>query len=350
MSSMRAVRFYSPGDVRVEATPIPHAGSGELVAKCAVTLTCGTDVKMYRRGHRLVQPPQIIGHEFAGTVTEVGEGVTRFTLGMDIVAANSAPCNACFHCLAKQPNLCEHLEETLVGFSWPGSYAEYVRIPERIVRQNTFEIPDNVKMEHVASLEPLACVVHGWDLVDFHPAGTAVVIGGGPIGLLHLQLANLHAAKRIVLCDVVDQRLEEAKKMGVDLVTVNTAVEDAAKCIEDLTNGRGADIVVEAVGRKETWETATRLVRKGGTVLLFGGCQGGTNVSFDADKIHYGELHLQGAFHHTPFAVERAFKLIASNRVSIGPLISQEMSLDKAEDALKMMGEGKALKIALRPG
>lgn len=349
MTSMRAVRFYSPGDVRVEATPIPRAGPGELVAKCTVTLTCGTDVKMYRRGHRLVQPPQIIGHEFAGVVTEVGEGVTKFTPGMRIVAANSAPCNACFHCLNKQPNLCEHLEEVLVGFSWPGSYAEYVRIPERIVRQNTFEIPDNVKMEHIASLEPLACVVHGWDQVNVQPAGTAVVIGGGPIGLLHLQLANLHAAKRIVLCDVVDQRLEEAKKMGNDLITINSTVEDPTKRIEDLTSGRGADIVVEAVGRKETWETATRLVRKGGTVLLFGGCQGGTSVSFDADKIHYGELHLQGAFHHTPSAVERAFNLIASKRVSIGPLITQEMPLDKAEDALKMMGEGKALKIALRP-
>ena len=349
MSSMRAVRFYTSGDLRLEATPIPRAGPGELVAKCVVTLTCGTDVKMYKRGHRLVHPPQIIGHEFAGVVTEVGDGVKKFALGMHVVAANSAPCNACFYCLTKQPNLCEHLEEVLVGFSWPGSYAEYVRIPERIVRQNTFEIPDNVKMDHVASLEPLACAVHGWDLVDFQPAGTAVVIGGGPIGLLHLQLASLHAAKRIVLCDVVDQRLEEAKKMGIEIVPINSSVDDPAKRIEDLTEGRGADIVVEAVGRKETWETASRLVRKGGTILLFGGCQGGTTVTFDADKIHYGELRLQGAFHHTPSAVERAFNLITSNRVSIGPLISQEMPLEKAEEALKMMGEGKALKIALRP-
>jgi L-iditol 2-dehydrogenase len=268
---------------------------------------------------------------------------------MHIVAANSAPCNACFYCLNKQPNLCEHLEEVLVGFSWPGSYAEYVRIPERIVRQNTFVIPDNVRMEHVASLEPLSCVVHGWDLVNFQPAGTAVVIGGGPIGLLHLQLASLHAAKRILLCDVVDQRLEEAKKMGIEIITINSSLEDPAKRIEDLTEGRGADIVIEAVGRKETWETASRLVRKGGTILLFGGCQGGTAVTFDADKIHYGELRLQGAFHHTPSAVERAFNLITSNRISIGPLISQEIPLDKAEEALKMMGEGKALKIALRP-
>ena len=349
MSSMLAVRFYKPGEVKVETTPIPRAGPGELVVKCVVTLTCGTDVKMYKRGHRLVQPPQIIGHEFAGVVTEVGDGVKKFKPGMHVVAANSAPCNKCFYCLTKQPNLCEHLEENLVGFSWPGSYAEYVLIPERIVRQNTFVVPDNVRMEHVACLEPLACVVHGWDLVNMQSAGTAIVIGGGPIGLLHLQLASLHGATRIVLCDVVDQRLEEAKKIGTEVITINSAREDLAERVGDLTDGRGADIVIEAVGRKETWEAASKLVRRGGTILLFGGCQGGTSVTFDADKIHYGELHLQGTFHHTPSAVERAFNLIASNRVSIGPLITHQMPLEKAEEALKMMGEGKALKIALLP-
>ena len=349
MSSMRAVRFYNAGEMKVESIPIPRPGPGELVAKCVVTLTCGTDVKMYRRGHRLVHPPQIIGHEFAGEVTEIGEGVKKFEVGMNIVAANSAPCNKCFYCLNKQPNLCEHLEENLIGFSWPGCYAEYVRIPERIVRQNTFEIPDNVQLTNVASLEPLACVVHGWDLVESQPGGTAIIIGGGPIGLLHLQLASLHAAKRIILCDVVNQRLEEAKKLDSDLVTINSSLEDPVKRVSDLTDGRGADLVIEAVGRKETWESAGKLVRKGGTILLFGGCQGGTDVTFDADKIHYGELHLQGAFHHTPSAVERAFRLIVSNRVQIGPLISQEMPLEKAEEALKLMGDGKTLKIALRP-
>ena len=349
MSSMLAVRFYNPGEVKVEHVPVPRAGPGELVAKCVVTLTCGTDVKMYKRGHRLVKSPQIIGHEFAGVVTEAGDGVKKFKPGMHIVAANSAPCNKCFYCFTKQPNLCEHLDENLVGFSWPGSYAEYVRIPERIVRQNTFNVPDDVRMEHAASLEPLACVVHGWDLVRLDPGGTAIVIGGGPIGLLHLQLAALHGAERIILCDVVDQRLEEAKKIGTEVTTINSSREDLVKRVEELTDGRGADIVIEAVGRKETWESTNNLVRKGGTILLFGGCPGGTNATFDADKIHYGELHVQGAFHHTPSAVERAFNLIASNRVSIGPLISQEMPLEKAEEALQLMGEGKALKIALRP-
>ena len=347
--SMLAVRYYEPGKLKTEHVSIPEPDRGELLVQTAVALTCGTDVKMYKRGHQLTKPPQIIGHEFAGTVTAVGKGVTGFDEGMKIVAANSAPCNTCFYCLMHQPNLCEHLNDCLVGFTWPGTYAEYVRIPERIVRQNKFKIPEDVALAEVASLEPLACVVHGWDLVRGFPAGgTAVIIGGGPIGLLHVQLARVNGAGRIALCDVVPDRLGEAEKIGVD-ATVNSSTEDPVKRVLELTEGRGADIVVEAVGRQETWELAPKLARKGGTVLLFGGCASGTRASFEADKIHYGELHIQGSFHHTPAAVDKAFRLIVSGKVTIKPLISREMPLERAEEALQLMGSGKALKIALRP-
>jgi len=267
---------------------------------------------------------------------------------MRIVSANSAPCNKCFFCLMHQPNLCEHLKEILIGFTWPGTYAEYVRIPERIVRQNTFQIPEGVALESVASLEPLACVLHGWDMLDRVPGAVVVIIGGGPIGLLHAQLARLNGASKVVLSDVVQDRLNEAGKIGVD-VTINSDQEDLTDRVLELTNSRGADIVVEAVGKRETWESAHRLARKGGGLLLFGGCSAGTVVSFEAEKIHYGELHVQGSFHHTPSAVDRAFRLIVSGQVSIEPLISSEMPLQRAKEALEMMSSGKALKIALRP-
>jgi L-iditol 2-dehydrogenase len=345
---MLAIRFYKPGEIRAEQVPIPTPGSGELVVKSAVALTCGTDLKMFRRGHPLAKPPQIMGHEFAGTVSAVGTGVEKFRVGMKVVAANSAPCNTCYYCLIHQPNLCEHLDDSIVGFTWPGTYAEYVRIPQRIVRQNTFQIPEGVPLENVASLEPLACVVHGWELIHSTPGGTAIIIGGGPIGLLHAQMARLHGARKVALCDVVPERLQEAEKLGVD-ATINVATENLAKRVLDLTDQRGADVVVEAVGRRETWETTQTLARKGGTVLLFGGCSSGTTVSFDAERIHYGELHIQGAFHHTPSAVERAFRLIISGRVLIRALISHEMPLEKAKEALELMGSGQALKVALRP-
>ncbi|MGA2972781.1 MAG: alcohol dehydrogenase catalytic domain-containing protein [Candidatus Bathyarchaeia archaeon] len=347
-NTMLAIRFYRPGELKAEQVPIPNPGPGELIVKSHVALTCGTDVKMFKRGHPLAKPPQIMGHEFAGTVSEIGTGAGNFRVGMKVVSANSAPCNKCFYCLMHQPNLCERLDESMIGFTWPGSYAEYVRIPERIVRQNTFQVPDGVPLESVASLEPLACVVHGWDLVGQVPGGTAIIIGGGPIGLLHAQLARLNGARQVALCDVVPERLREAEKIGVD-TTIDSANENVVERVSSLTDGRGADIVVEAVGRGETWESTIGLVRKGGAILLFGGCPSGTMVSFKAEKIHYGELHVQGAFHHTPAAVERAFRLIVSGQVSIKPLISHEMSLEKTEEALRLMGEGKALKVALRP-
>ena len=347
-ASMLAVRFYNPGELKVEQVPVPEPGPGELLVKSSVALTCGTDVKMYKRGHPLAKAPQIIGHEFAGTVTAVGEGVENFKPGMKVVAANSAPCNTCFYCLMHQPNLCEHLNECIVGFTWPGTYAEYVLIPSGIVRQNTFQVPDDTALQEVACLEPLACVVHGWDLVKSVPGGNVVIIGGGPIGLLHAQVASLNGAGKVILCDIVGERLKEAERIGVDVI-VNSASEDLPKRILSLTDSRGADLVVEAVGRPETWEAAARLVRTGGSVLLFGGCPPGTVASFDAERVHYGELHVQGAFHHTPSAVARAFRLVVSRQVHIAPLISREMPLERAEEALRLMGNGKALKIALRP-
>ncbi len=346
--SMLAVRFYAPGELRAEQVPIPEPGPGELVVKSTVALTCGTDVKMLKRGHPLAKPPQIMGHEFAGKVTEIGDGVDKFKVGMKVVAANSAPCNKCFYCLRHQPNLCERLEERIVGFTWPGAYAEYVLLPDRIVSQNTFQVPDGVELESVASLEPLACVVHGWDLLGSVTGGIVVIIGGGPIGLLHAQLARVNGAQKVALCDVVQDRLEEAKKVGID-ITINSARENLSNRVLELTGGRGADVVVEAVGRQETWENALDLTRKGGSVLFFGGCPPGTFVSLETEKIHYGEIGLQGAFHHTPSAVERAFRLIVSGQVAIKPLISHEMPLQNAKEALELMGSGKSLKIALRP-
>ena len=150
------------------------------------------------------------------------------------------------------------------------------------------------------------------------------------------------------MSDIVGERLGEAGKIGTDL-TVNSVEENLMERIMSVTNGRGADLIIEAVGRKETWESTNSLVRKGGTILLFGGCPSGTMVDFNADKIHYGEFHLQGAFHHTPAAVERAFSLIVSGQVAIKPIVSHQMPLEKAEEALQLMGAGKALKVALRP-
>jgi L-iditol 2-dehydrogenase len=345
---MKAVRFYEPGVLRFEEVEVPEIGPGEILVENKVTLTCGTDLKMYKRGHPYAKPPLIIGHEFAGVVVKVGDDVKGFREGMRVVAANSAPCNACFYCKRGKQNLCENLEDAMIGFTSPGAYAEYVKVPERIVKVNTHVIPNDVTFREAALLEPLACVVHGIELANIQYGDSVVIIGAGPIGLMHLQLARRKGCGAAIVTDLSDERLQVAKELGADFV-INASREDQVERVRELTDGRGADVVIEAVGSPETWEKALTMTRKAGTALLFGGCKPGAQANFDTHHIHYDELTIVGAFHHTPLSVERALALIASGAIDAKRLITHEVALKDVESALNMMAEGKAVKVAVRP-
>lgn len=343
---MKAARFYAPGDLRVEQVDVPKIGKGELLIRNHVALTCGTDLKMFLRGHRLATPPLIIGHEFAGTVEKVGEDVEGFEDGMRVVAANSAPCMSCYYCQIGKPNLCDRLDEVLVGFSSPGAYAEYVRLPARIVKQNTYEIPKDVPFEAAAFVEPLACVVHGIELSNIRARDLVLVIGAGPIGLLHVQLAKVRGAGTVVVADASPERLQRAAQLGADK-TVTSG--DPASQVKALTDNRGADVTIEAVGKPETWELAVRATRKGGTTVLFGGCPAGSTASIDTGLVHYGELTLKGVFHHTPSDVRESLRLISTGQVKVASLITHRMKLAEVEAALRLMQKGTAIKVAITP-
>lgn len=343
---MKAARFYAPGDLRVEEVDVPKIGKGELLIRNHVVLTCGTDLKMFLRGHRLVTPPLIIGHEFAGTVEEVGEGVKGFERGMRVVAANSAPCMSCYYCQIGKPNLCDHLDEVLVGFSSPGAYAEYVRLPARIVKQNAYVIPKDVPLESAAFVEPLACVVHGIELSNIKASDLVFVIGAGPIGLMHVQLAKVRGAKTVAVAEASSERLQRAAQLGADKLITSS---DPAGQVKTLTENRGADVTIEAVGKPETWEMAVRATRKGGTTVLFGGCPAGSTAAIDTGLVHYGELTLKGVFHHTPSDVREALRLISTEQVKVAPLITHRMRLTEVEAALRLMQKGTAIKVAITP-
>lgn len=343
---MIAARFYAPGDLRVEEVDLPRIGKGELLIRNRVALTCGTDLKMFLRGHRLATPPLIIGHEFAGTVEKVGDGVEGFEEGMRVVAANSAPCMSCYYCRIGKPNLCDRLDEVLVGFSSPGAYAEYVRLPARIVKQNTYEVPKDVPLESAAFVEPLACVVHGIELSNIKTDDLVFVIGAGPIGLMHIQLAKIRGARTVVVADASSERLQRATQLGVDQSITSG---DPLSQVKALTENRGADVTIEAVGKPETWELAVRATRKGGTTVLFGGCPAGTTASIDTGLVHYGELALKGVFHHTPSDVREALRLISTRQVKVAPLVTHRMKLTEVEAALRLMQKGTAIKVAITP-
>ncbi len=346
---MKAARFYAPGKIKLEDVSIPKIGSEEILVKVEVALTCGTDVKMYRRGHPKVTPPITLGHEFSGIVTESGKMVNqKFKPGERVSVANSAPCNSCFFCKSRKPNLCEHLSETLIGFSVNGAYAEYIRVPASIVKQNTYVISSNVSFEEAALLEPLACAINGIDAANVNLGDTVLIIGSGPIGLMHLQLAKLKGASKLIVSDTQAERLKIASNMGADFV-INASLEDQVGRVKELTGGLGADVVIEAVGLPQTWELAFQMARKAGTILFFGGCPADTKISFEAERIHYEDLTLKGIFHHTPMSVLKAFKLIMSGRFNGKPLISEKMPLSELETALLKMSQGKCIKIAVEP-
>jgi len=345
---MKAMRFYAPMDIRFEEVDIPKIGPEELLVKVEIALTCGTDVKMYRRGHPMIKPPHIFGHEFAGIVTKAGEKVTEFQEGQRVVAANSAPCNSCYFCEIGKPNLCENLLDNLIGFSVDGAYAEYIRVPESIVRQNTYNLPDHVSFGEAALLEPLACVVNGNEVAGIKLGDTVVIIGAGPIGLMHVQLAGIEGATKVICTDLREERLKVATELGADFV-VNASNEDQAESVRDLTDGLGADVVIEAVGLPQTWELAVEMTRKAGTAVLFGGCPSGTKITLDTQRIHYGDLTIKGIFHHTPLSVKLAYDLITSGRFKGKPLITDRMPLSELESALESMIEGKCIKMAMIP-
>src|SRR5712692_1532847 len=345
---MLAQTFLAPNAMKSQRVTTPRANTGEAVLRVDVALTCGTDLKIYRRGHPLVKPPQILGHEFTGTIVELGKNVKDFKLNDHIVAVNSAPCKRCYYCKNNQRNLCMTIPQRLLGFSLPGAYAEYIRIPRNILSQSAYHLPDGVPIEEMALLEPLACTIQGNDASGLKKGDTIAIIGGGPIGLLHVAVSKAKNAGRVICIDHHDAKLKLARGFGADL-TVATHGAAAVETVREVTEQRGADVVIEATGRPESWVRAFEMVRNGGTVVFFGGCPTGTVIPFEAGKIHYGSVTLKGSFHHTPKSVKQAFSLRSQRKIILASLISRRMPLSETGEALQMMSRGEALKIALTP-
>lgn len=342
---MQAVLFYAPGDIRFAETPQPKVGPGEVAVEIKAALTCGTDLKTYRRGHPVLikQIPSTFGHEMAGVVAELGPGVEDFAVGQRVVAANSAPCGYCFYCQRAQPSLCENLD--LLN----GAYAEFITIPARIVAQNLLPIPDGVTFRQAALVEPLACAIHGIERSNIRLGDVVCVIGHGPIGLMLTRLAKLKGA-RVIVVGRNPLKLEKARQFGADDLVDITIVPDPMEAVRSLTpGGRGVDVAIEAVGQPETWEQAIAMTRPGGLVNLFGGCKSGTHVKVDTRRLHYEELDIIGVFHHTPRYVRAALSLISDGRLDADGLITHEMDLQRLEKAFHLMTSGESLKVAITP-
>ena len=311
---MRALRFHGPGDLRVEEVPRPEPGPGDVLVQVEVALTDGTDAKAFRRGHPLLlaELPSPFGHEFCGIDVATGRRV---------VAANSAPCGECAACRRGEETLCENLQPFLNG-----AYAEYLLVPRRIAERNLLPAPSGLAPEVAAMVEPLACCLRGVERAGIKGGETVAVLGPGPIGLMVCAAAK-DAGAHVVSVGGRPGRRELAREFG--------AVPG---------DGRGADIVIEAVGTPEAWQDAVDLVRPGGTVVFFGGRE----LGVDTFRLHYEELTLRGSFHHTPRHVRAALAFLASGAYTWERLVTHQVTLEQVA-GLFADPPADLLKAAVRP-
>jgi L-iditol 2-dehydrogenase len=384
--------IIQPGKIELREINTPKPFHGEILVKIKAALTCGTDLKAYKRGHPVIPMPGVFGHEFSGIVAGVGRGVRRFKEGDEIMSVHSAPCLKCAFCKKKASNLCEKIMETKIL----GAFAEYMVLPSHILKQNVFHKPKNITFEEAAFLEPLSCVVHGIESLNIQKNNNTLVIGAGPIGLLHLLLLKQKGA-RVTITDKHRKKLNVARKLGADFV-INSKITDSPsptplpsregslsghtwlrnEIISDrvssslfkeyipsplvgegkgegdiklnkFTNNIGFDYVFECTGMPEVWESSINYVRRGGTVILFGGCKSGTKVTYDAGRLHYNEITLRCVFHYTPSDVQKAYDLLRTKKLKVSKLISERYSLKNIQKAFDKLSKGEGIKYAIIP-
>jgi len=356
---LKANILVSPRKIELRELKVPEPSRGEILVKIKAALTCGTDLKAFSRGHHIIPMPGVFGHEFSGIIAAAGKGVRKFRKGDEIMAVHSAPCLKCGYCKKGLYNLCEKIMDTKIL----GAFAEYILLPEHIVKQNVFRKPKNLAFEEAAFLEPLSCVIHGMRGLNIKKGDRVLIIGAGPIGLLHLLLLKNKGAD-VIISGFEKRRLALAKKLGASLTItpeknppsppfskggLGEFSEEIKKTVDKFTDGMGVDYVFECTGQPAVWQSAVYYVRRGGTVILFGGCKTGTTATYDTSRLHYDEITLKGVFHFTPADVRQAYSLLKSRKIKVSKLITGKYPLKDTEKAFLKLMKGEGIKYAIIP-
>ena len=343
LTRVNAAVLHGKEDVRIEEIAPPALQPGEVRIRIEAALTCGTDLKVFKRGYhaKMIVPPAVFGHELAGIISELRIPNSEFQIGDRVVVANSAPCDGCFHCHAGQENLCEDL------MFLNGAYAESIVVPARLVQKNLLRLKPETSFADAALTEPLACVVQGVEDLKLCAAQNVLVIGAGPIGLMFVALTR-NLGCEVTVAGRRAGRLDAAKNLGAAHVIDIGDGKDLVAKIRAATKTR-FDAVIEAVGKPEVWEAAAHLVRKGGAVNFFGGCPSGTTITLDTTLIHYSNLKLLASFHHTPRTIRRALEFIEAGVVHSGDFVDGECPLSRLPKLFKSMTTGNhAVKTLIR--
>ncbi|MFO7772755.1 MAG: zinc-dependent dehydrogenase [Dehalococcoidia bacterium] len=340
---MRVAMYYSNQDVRLEQMPVPQLGPGEVLMRVEASGICGTDLLEWYRLHKA---PLVLGHEVSGVIVAVGENVEHYKPGDRICAAHHVPCNTCHYCLSGHHTVCDTLRRT--NFE-PGGFAEYVRLPRINVDQGIFSLPDEVSFEEATFIEPLACVLRGQRLARLQPGCSVLVIGCGIAGLLHIQLARTSGAGHIAVTDVVDHRLEAARKFGADIAV--QAKEYTPAYLRQAAEGRLADLVVICSGATSAIAQALESVERGGTVLFFAPTAPGVTVPISVNDLFWrNEITLTSSYAGSPADYAAALELIRAGRIRVRDMISHRLGLAETGLGFQLVARPQdSLKVVIEP-
>jgi L-iditol 2-dehydrogenase len=342
LKTMRAAVYYNNSDVRVEERPVPQIGAGEILVKVVASGICGSDVMEL---YRIKKAPLVLGHEIAGEIAAVGEGVTRYKPGDRVFVSHHIPCNTCHYCLRGYHTACETLHTTNYD---PGGLAEYIRVPRLNVDRGVFLLPDEVSYDAGVFVEPLACVVRGQRVANLHPGQTVLLLGSGISGLLHLLLAQSLGAGRIAATDISAFRLDMARQFGAS--GVFDAREDIPARLREINDGRLADLVIVCTGVLSAFKQALQSVDRGGTILCFATTEPGVDLPVPINEFWRNEIKLVPSYGNSPLDATVAIELIRSGRVPVERMITHRLPLEQTGLGFRLMAEGgDSMKVVIEP-
>ena len=344
---MKAAVFEDIEKIVIKDVPDPECDPDGLVIKVNACAICGTDIKIYHSGHRHIRPPRITGHELCGEIIEVGKNLKNYAVGQRVAVAPAVPCGDCYYCRKSIFGMCDNLAP--IGYQFDGGFAEYMAVPPRAVRTTCVNpVPDGISDEEAAIAEPLACAINGQDLSNVGLGQVVLIIGSGPLGCIHTRLARARGATTTIMADIFQERLEMAKIADADRY-VNSAKEDLDAVVNEITDGRGADVVITACSSNKAQEQAVTLVAKRGSVNFFGGLpKGSSNITIDSNLLHYNEFSITGTHGSSPENNRTAIALIAGGLINVKDLISKTISLENLVEGIAEAETGKYMKIIVK--